>query len=61
MLSIVNNIGVTLYWAGLGWAGLGWAGLVIRKFGEDKSKTLPVEVQNFPIVVTTVCLSKPPH
>ena len=37
--------------------------MVIRKFGEDQSKTQPVGLfspQNVLVVVTTLCLSKPP-
>ena len=40
-------------------------GAVIRKFGEDQSKSLPMGLfflsQNFLVVVTTLYLSKPPH
>ena len=40
--------------------------MVIRKFGEDKSKTLGVGLiknfpQNFLVGVITLCLSKPLH
>ena len=69
MVTMSNGwVGFGLGWDG--WVGLvGWDSdlqglMVIRQFGEDWSKTLPLRIfflQNFLVVVITLCLNKLHH